>query len=491
MTVSFNRCLPLAEAYRCLPGKVGHRVHEKAEMRPSVFPYTERHLSCVWVDPALRPPVLYTHMGEEVVVEHPGSWNLEAGPDFLNAVLRLGPEKRRVRGDVEIHIHPAAWQQHGHGRDPAYRRVIAHVTFFAVCLPDSVFPGDMVQIALQSALQQNPLFSFEAIDLTAYPYAFRAPRTPCSILLSEWDPDRIAALLESAGEERLRRKALRLANAVQEQNPEQVLYKEVLCALGYKKNSNAFKHLADQVPLEALKEDSRFNPVAAYALLAGVAGLLPNRMHARWDEETRAFIRQVWNHWWKYQSKYHARLLSRKDWVLHGLRPHNHPLRRLMFAAILFSHKESLNRRLPKYHSGKPAEWLKKTMQLLGTRSSVYWCFRLALGGKKQRKAVPLVGSGRLAAIISNVLVPFMIAEGKPEANYSELLRQVPAEEDNNIIRKTAHVLLGPDHNPRLYRTGLRQQGMLQIFHDFCLNDRSNCQACPLTKNLAGFNTCR
>jgi hypothetical protein len=28
------------------------------------------------------------------------------------------------------------------------------------------------------------------------------------------------------------------------------------------------------------------------------------------------------------------------------------------------------------------------------------------------------------------------------------------------------------DHNPALYADGLRQQGMLQLFHDFCLPNR-------------------
>jgi hypothetical protein len=36
----------------------------------------------------------------------PGEWNLEAGPDFLNATLLLQPGARRVRGDVEVHVHP-------------------------------------------------------------------------------------------------------------------------------------------------------------------------------------------------------------------------------------------------------------------------------------------------------------------------------------------------------------------------------------------------
>ena len=70
------------------------------------FCYGERHLQCVWADASWRPSLLYTGDGEPVVVENPGRWNLEAGPDFLDAALVIGEEQRRVSGDVEI---PPLW----------------------------------------------------------------------------------------------------------------------------------------------------------------------------------------------------------------------------------------------------------------------------------------------------------------------------------------------------------------------------------------------
>jgi hypothetical protein len=66
-----------------------------------------------------------------------------------------------------------------------------------------------------------------------------------------------------------------------------------------------------------------------------------------------------------------------------------------------------------------------------------------------------------------------------------DLLHHLPPEDDNRFIRHTAHSLFGHDHNPALYRTGLRQQGLLQLFHDFCLNSRECCGACTLPRALA------
>ena len=100
---------------------------------------------------------------------------------------------------------------------------------------------------------------------------------------------------------------------------------------------------------------------------------------------------------------------------------------------------------------------------------------------------IALMGTHRVAAIISNVFVPFLAALGNPQVMRPAFLRRLPPEENNQIIRQTAHNLLGPDHNPKLYRSGLRQQSLIQIFHDFCLTDRSRCENCALLKNLSSF----
>jgi hypothetical protein len=107
---------------------------------PPPAPFSERHLQCVWADDRLRPAALATAAGERVQVEHPGEWNTGPGPDFLNAALLVGPELRRITGDVEIHIRPADWQRHHHAGDSRYRRVCAHVSFYPGTLPAAELP---------------------------------------------------------------------------------------------------------------------------------------------------------------------------------------------------------------------------------------------------------------------------------------------------------------------------------------------------------------
>ncbi len=505
---SSNNDFAGSEAYRALLGS--DRFILRETNRPSAsFPYTERHLKCVWFDASLRPGILHTREGDAVVIEHPGRWNLEPGPDFLGAALRIDacqaqhdsgvlpslrnagrpPMTQRVTGDVEIHITASDWKRHGHSGNPEYGRVRAHVTYFPGYLSSCSLPSGTIQISLKETLLSNPRFSFEAIDLTAYPFSIHAHTTPCSRIMAAGGADRAGALLDAAGLERMRLKRERFAAAALERGPDQTLYEEIMTALGYKKNRSPFRYLAEQMPLDVLREESHGDATAAYALLTGLAGLLPAQMSAWWDDETRAFVRHLWDYWWKHSARWQNRALDRAAWNMSGVRPQNHPKRRLMTAALLFCGSMNLAREITETPMDNTKAWIEKMEMLLrpSSESSCYWASRLSFSGPRQPRPVSLTGSARAAAIISNVVIPFL-AIIRQEAPSMELLSLLAPEENNSIARQTANALLGPDHNPSLYRTGLRQQGLIQIFHDFCLNDRSGCSNCPLPGMLKNFS---
>jgi len=463
-------------------------VHEN-DVAYRTFAFTERHLQCVWADPSLRPARLTTASGETVTVENPGIWNLEAGPDFLGAVLRLGPDERRVSGDVEIHIRASGWKGHGHHLDPRYRNVRCHVTYFPGQVEPGLLPPGTVELALKPVLQSPSTFSFDAIDLTAYPYGVRADVPPCSEVLSGWSRTEIEALLTAAGEERLRRKAERIAAAIEEQGPGQALYGEVLCALGYKHNKAAFRQVAERVPLAALRREAGSDVETAYALLSGVAGLLPAGLHTGWDAATRSFVRRIWDRWWKLQHRWGTKKLPEKAWRLSGLRPANHPLRRLMAAAYLFAGCDLIRAIQPPGGEQEPAAFLHALYERLTGPTHTYWDNRLSLSSGPKREKVGLIGPQRARAIMINVIVPFWAATVQDMRLPPKWLNRLPSDAANSIVRQTAYWLFGPDHSPALYRNGLRRQGLMQIFHDFCLNDRSRCAQCAFPRLLKTHQT--
>lgn len=430
-------CFPRSIEY-CFPGRTSAIYESAGPFRP--FPYSERHLQSIWADPRHRPADLRTSDGETIEVLHPGDWNLEAGPDFHNSVLLLGKEKRRVCGDLEIHIHANAWHQHGHDNDPRYGNVRFHVVYFQ----GIEVPG-LMQIPLQEALACDPHFSFENIDLAAYPYSIPTGDFP----LKGLHPDKKIHLLESAGEERLRLKTERLIIAMQSKEPDQVLWEELMAALGYKNNKSPFRQLAVQLPVARLRMLAS-TPDEAYALLLGLSGLLPAHPDPTWSTETRNFIRTSWDCWWKQSEGLKERALDRSGWTLAGIRPANHPVRRLMAAAH--------------YAFRIPA--LIEDPSMLTDFPDNFW--NRYISWKTKCNATALVGQSRANAIISNILVPFRAATGDDHLHLGKL----PVEPTNSIIRQTAHALFGPDHTPKVYRSALARQGLIQIFHDYLITHR-------------------
>ncbi len=424
---------------------------EVRETAGRYFPYTERHLQALWFDDRLRPQGLKTSRGESVVVENPGRWNLEAGPDFFGAVLLVGREKRRVAGDAEIHIFPNDWKNHGHHTDPRYAHVRFHVTWFPGIIDEALFPLGAVHLSYADVCTTD----LESIDLTAYPFAEPRARAPLFFKnggISPFDLTHGQQTLESAGEERFRQKTLRLAGLIRQCGDAQAVYEETAAALGYKYNKAPFRKLAQRLPLEALApygEDWK----SIYAVLLGLSGLLPKQPATGWPEGSKKELRSLWDCWWREQHKWEEVLpLDKIEWRLAGVRPLNHPVRRL--AALAQWVASGLFQCPAKLEPGDLTQFKK-----------CFWSTHAGWGGKE--KPAELVGKDRAQAIVLNVIAPYRLAKGD-----GEVLKRLLVEPMNSVIRETAYILFGPDHSPKLYRTALARQGLIQIFNDFILTNR-------------------
>src|SRR5215218_3586643 len=153
---------------------------------------SERFVAWVWQRQLLRGPLVCSD-GRAVQVIFPGrSWG-EGQPDFQGALIAW-PDGHITRGDVEIHVSPRAWRQHGHQRDPAYRHVVLHVVLHT----DGSGPtlnvlGDRVPTLWLEPYLAQPIdrlrIQFECDQALAF--------MPC-----QTDPATIAAMLERAGTQR-------------------------------------------------------------------------------------------------------------------------------------------------------------------------------------------------------------------------------------------------------------------------------------------------
>ncbi len=467
---------PQAEAYHTLRAFLPSAAREPLTRYKTGFHWSERHLQCLWFDPRYRPAAFTLAGGETLTVLDPGEWNLEAGPDFLNATLLIEPGKRQLRGDVELHIHPSDWDAHRHSADPAYANVIAHVTWFGGP-PPRTLPLSVHALTLAEPVLSNPRLSLDDIDLKAYPHAILpvTPR-PCEAFFRQ-DPARALSVLTAAGQFRLRVKTERIKTRLEQVGDrQQVFYEEVMAALGYKHNQTPFRLLARLLPAAAFGVSRE----TAFARLLGAARLLP-QPEAAPDSDGPRFIRTLWDLWWKDAVE---PLPDEVVWRTHALRPQNAPVRRLAAAAALFSGMSSVLHDLDRLTRDSGAHWHEHARACFESRCVwPFWEERLTFASAPNaRQPTALLGPSRIAAILTNVALPFYAAEDALPAN---AIGHLPPEDISSPMRLTAGHLFGRDHNPALYSgSGLLQQGLLQIHLDFCLNAKPGCDACALCDAL-------
>jgi len=468
---------PLADVYERLLDEQPLGVREPHVRYRIGFPWSERHLQCLWFDAHYRPGSFPLPGGETVAVLDPGEWNLEAGPDFLNATLLIQPGARQLRGDVEIHVHPSDWDSHNHAADPAYAHVVAHVTWFRGPVPHSL-PAGVFALALAEPVLAQPGLSLDDIDLKAYPHAaLPATPRPCERFMKN-SPDRASAVLTAAGHYRLQAKAARIrARLEQSGDRNQLFYEEVMAALGFKHNQTPFRTLARLLPASAFAGASR---EITFARLLGTARLLPQPDIAT-DDEGQRFIRALWNFWWRESNETLPEAIT---WRLHNLRPQNAPARRLAAAACLFSGTSNVLNDLDRLAGESGLRWHSQALDCFEARCRwPFWNRRLAFSSTPDAtQDIALLGGSRAAAILTNVALPFAAAEGDLPP---DVLEHLPPEDLSAPMRLTALHLFGRDHNPALYAAnGLLQQGLLQIHLDFCLNAKPGCDACALCRTL-------
>src|ERR1700761_4660542 len=81
----------------------------------------------IWQHSLYQPSGLSTTEGEPLTVMHCGRLNRDAGPDFLEARIKIG--NTILVGNIELHIKSSDWLKHGHQHDAAYQRLILHVVY--------------------------------------------------------------------------------------------------------------------------------------------------------------------------------------------------------------------------------------------------------------------------------------------------------------------------------------------------------------------------
>ena len=470
----------------------------------------ERLVRCFWFDQQLTSDSLRTDDGQKIRVLSPGWWNLEAGPDFRNAVIRLG-RGEIVKGEVETHIRASGWNEHGHQHDPNYNSVILHVVLWndtarkTITLQDG---REVPQLQLEPYLEGQLDELAEMVNPEDYPHECDASVGECNRRLAGGAADDVwmGRFLDAAGDERMIGRAHKLWARTKDVPVDQACYEDIMEALGYKRNKSQFQMLASVATLEKLRElcpadglDELIEQIQA--ALFGVAGLLPEENElGDFDDETLRAVEPLLKHWQGVAGGFGEQVMERTQWKLAGVRPANTPPRRI--AAMSFILARYLRRDLLEPFrsvvsggntSGKRGcVKIRKEMEnVLAEFPDNYWSYRSSFGGGRRETPMRLVGTSRALAIVTNVIVPALLAEAQAAKNDSleGAVRRfyvfLPRMQENNIERfMLQRIFAGDERFETTVNSARRQQGLHQIFKDFCEQDDRGCRRCALVMAL-------
>jgi hypothetical protein len=367
--------------------------------------------------------------GRPFEILHFGEWNREAGPDFKGAVIRFDGEEEKS-GDIEVDWEPRDWERHGHAVNPAYAGVMLHFFIeggreqaFARTLDHREVPQARLVIEMPGGIPLRP--PREAVDMGA-----------------------AKAMVCEAAEFRLRSKQAAQARAVALHGGGPALFHALATGLGYKNNTIPFLLTAQRVRLR------NAGGSAGEALLFGLAGFLEPRSFDEADAITRRYLKPLWDHWWSVRDFYSRIVLERKMWKLSGIRPANHPHRRMGALAALASGFDGL---LQAFRSGG----VKSARTFLEKLEHPYWGRHWNLSAAVLEKPVALIGSERVTDLLVNALIPSLPLD----AARSEWQRLRGPQPSGRLLR--ASVWLVGSEQPALFRTAWQQQGLLQLYTDF------------------------
>ncbi len=363
------------------------------------FTLSERVIQKIWLRQEFAAGELRTVSGKSLKVKDPGRWNLQEGPDFKEARLFL--DGREVQGDVEIHFNVADWLLHDHQNNPNFDRVVLHVVLHPERghapevrtsggqIPELLYLMPILERDLEACATDEALLALEQVDDLEWVARFlEQPLTVRQQRIREQAERRWGQKLGYAGK--------RLADA----DWSEACHQFCLEVLGYARNRAPMSRLALEHPLAHFQRGS----LSADALF---------------EEQAEA-------------------------WRLSGLRPANHPRRRLAQYIELVKKRpdwparliEAL-RRFPPTTGDMPAVRFRRTYQVARLREALA---ETVFGN--------CIGARRLNTMICDAFFPLAAAAGLLEAQpYWE--HWLPGDAPDALRRFLKHAQITGRINPQ------------------------------------------
>jgi hypothetical protein len=359
--------------------------------------------------------------GEQIQVVQPGRHNQDAGPDFLDAKVRIGDTL--WAGNVEVHISASDWNRHNHQADPAYDNVVLHVVYSA---DTDIFTKSGFRIP---TLCIRDLFDFQSYRF--YKSWLKAPKfIACENMIREVPSIVKSTTVESSAISRIRKKAGICLDHLQHTKGdiEGSFYRILLRSLGLKVNAIPFEQLSLITPF-SLVQKVRHNRTDLEALFLGQAGFLAK------GNKIDHYVKELDGKYEFLRAKYSLEPMPVSAWKLLRLRPQNFPPVRLAQLASIYSRHDSLTDRISE------TEHTAEISKLFGVQlNDPFWLHHYTLD-KESTSATKHIGEDTIDLLIINAVVPFLFAlsyynrDERWKEKAVRFLEELPAE-TNSVTKR-------------------------------------------------------
>jgi len=382
-----------------------------------------------------------------------GQQNLDAGPDFFNAKIKI--DNMVWVGNVEIHLRSSDWYKHSHHKDKAYDNIILHL----VAIDDKVIYSTEGKLIPTYEMKYDKRI-YESYEKLLSNNSW----IHCDNEIKEIDQITKLSYIESLAIERLQRKSNRFEELLEFNNNhwEETFYQAISEGFGSKVNSIPFELLSKNTPLTILQKH-RDNLFQIEAILFGQAGFLNSALP---EDEYYALLQKEYNY---LKNKYHLEAIRTELWKFSKVRPSNFPSVKIaLLAQLIQSHQSILSKILD-------CKTLSDLNKLLDVSASSYWETHYKFG-KISHKRKKRLGKISKQHLIINTIVPFLYLYSRKtlkthiKERCLEWLEDLE-EETNNITNRWIN--RGFENN-----NAMQSQGLIELKNEKC--NKHKCIDCRI-----------
>ena len=418
----------------------------------------EDFLHFVWLYKMFSKVDFKTTGNEHLSIIKSGLHNKNAGPDFLNAQLKI--DGQTWIGNVEIHLKASDWYLHNHEKDLNYDAVILHV----------VWEND-VAIYMKNNKPIPTLVLKNFIDetvLNRYKNLFLAPNTwlPCKNAISTVDKFIFNNWKERLFFDRLERKSEEINTLLQEKNNnfEAVLFQLLIKNFGLKVNGNSFLRLAQSVDYSVIKKLS-FHANQLAALLFGQAGFLEEETEDDYQKELRKEYDYL-------KHKFKLNHIPKNEFSFFRMRPNNFPTIRIAQLVALFHKHQNLFSKLIALDN------LEEFYELFTVVVNPFWQTHYNFDSIS-KKSPKKITTSFVDLLIINTIIPlkflFQKSRGEVDEEFFLVLLKKMKPEKNSIISKFSEIGVSS-------KNAFDTQALLELKNNYCAPKR--CLECAIGNTI-------